>query len=270
MMSKEGRRRLNWFLTEQVGINLLRILKFPAGLVRYLKDYQTFRRKIAGQVPENVFLWPCMHDWYDQAGATKNEYFWQDLFVAKMIHDAAPVKHVDVGSRLDGFVAHLASFREVEVFDIRPLKAAIPGVTFRQADMMKTESILEDYADSVSCLHAIEHFGLGRYGDPIDVFGSQRGLASLARMVKPGGILYLSCPFGKNAVYFNAHRTIDPMTMTHWAAEYGLRRKSLYIFDSVNQVFVQPINDDGMNKMTDVKDFTLAFYIFEKTGLPIK
>ena len=38
-----------------------------------------------------------------------------------MIYAARPEKHVDVGSRVDGFVAHVASFREIEVFDVRPI-----------------------------------------------------------------------------------------------------------------------------------------------------
>lgn len=51
---------------------------------------------------------PCLHDRYEEAGTTESEYFWQDLLVARMIHDAEPQKHVDIGSRVDGFVAHVA------------------------------------------------------------------------------------------------------------------------------------------------------------------
>ena len=43
----------------------------------------------------------------------------------------------------------------------------MPGVVFRQADLMNPVSLPitagEGYCDSLSCLHAIEHFGLGRY-----------------------------------------------------------------------------------------------------------
>lgn len=93
--------------------------------------------------------------------------------VARAIHTAKPVKHVDIGSRVDGFVAHVASFREIEVFDVRPISTAVPGVLFRQADLMDSPSLPADtegggYCDSLSCLHAIEHFGLGRYGDTVD------------------------------------------------------------------------------------------------------
>lgn len=38
-------------------------------------------------------------------------YFHLDLFVVRRIHEGKPIKHADVGSMIDGFVAHIASFR---------------------------------------------------------------------------------------------------------------------------------------------------------------
>ena len=84
---------------------------------------------------------PCLHDRYEEGGAANSEYFWQDLLVARAIHEAQPVKHVDIGSRVDGFVAHVASFREIEVFDVRPMSTVVPGVVFRQADLMNPASL---------------------------------------------------------------------------------------------------------------------------------
>jgi SAM-dependent methyltransferase len=75
-----------------------------------------------------------------------------------------------------------------------------------------------DYAagslDSVSSLHVVEHVGLGRYGDALDPHGSERALSELARVVAPGGRLYVSVPIGRETVCFNAHRVFDPDTIT--------------------------------------------------------
>jgi len=68
-------------------------------------------------------------------------------------------------------VAHVAAFRPIEVFDIRPLHSTVANITFVQADMMQLSSELVECTDTLSCLHTIEHFGLGRYGDPIRVNG---------------------------------------------------------------------------------------------------
>jgi hypothetical protein len=40
--------------------------------------------------------------------------------------------------------------------------------------------------DSISCLHALEHFGLGRYGDRLDPNGHETGFLKLLDMLKPG------------------------------------------------------------------------------------
>ncbi|HUI44639.1 MAG TPA: DUF268 domain-containing protein [Nitrospirota bacterium] len=62
--------------------------------------------------------------------------------------------------------------------------------------------------DSLSSLCVTEHIGLGRYGDPIDPWGSEKAVAELKRVLSPGGNLLFSVPVDSaNKVYFNAHRT---------------------------------------------------------------
>jgi len=152
---------------------------------------------------------PYPHEKKQQSGTAKGHYFHQDLLVARRIHERNPDRHVDVGSRIDGFVAHVASYRTIEVLDIRPLDSKIPNITFKQADLMSLPIDMSGYCDSLSCLHAIKHFGLGRYGDPIDFEGHIKGLNTLHAIVKPGGTLYLSCPIGPQRIEFNAHRVFD-------------------------------------------------------------
>jgi hypothetical protein len=141
-----------------------------------------------------------------QSGTSKGHYFHQDLLVAQRIYDNKPEKHVDVGSRVDGFVSHVAAFRDIEVLDIRPMDSKIRNIKFKQANLMTPPPEMSSYCDSLSCLHAIEHFGLGRYGDPIDFEGHIKGLISLHTLLKPSGTLYLSCPIGPQRIEFNAHR----------------------------------------------------------------
>ena len=154
-------------------------------------------------------LYLCAGDRYARAGSTQNHYFWQDLLVAQKIAAARPARHVDVGSRIDGFVAHVAAFREIEIIDIRAMPEKIPNVRFRQADMMRLDPALAGYTSSLSCLHALEHFGLGRYGDPIDFEGHEKGFQSLHQLLSPDGTLYFSVPIGPLRIEFNAHRVFS-------------------------------------------------------------
>ena len=136
-------------------------------------------------------------------------YYHQDLHVANRIFTNEPEKHVDIGSRIDGFVANVASFREIEVFDIRALDHNIKNIKFKQVDFSDPALSLDNYCDSISSLHAIEHFGLGRYGDPIDAEGHLKGLDNIYRVLRVGGIFYLSVPIGTQRVEFNAQRVFS-------------------------------------------------------------
>ena len=136
-------------------------------------------------------------------------YFHMDLLVSQMVFKNKPIKHVDVGSRVDGFVAHVAAFRPIEIFDIRPIESKVENIKFIQADFMVPDSKLANYADSISCLHAIEHFGLGRYNDPIDVNGHKKGLENMYHVLQKGGKFYFATPMGPLRVEFNGHRVFS-------------------------------------------------------------
>jgi len=156
----------------------------------------------------------------DASSGSLGAYFHQDQCVARWIYQNSPARHVDIGSRIDGFIGNLSIFREVEVLDIRPQTQAVTNIVFHQLDLM-AELPIEwiECTDSLSCLHTIEHFGLGRYGDPIDTSGHLKGLSQMKRMVKPGGLFYLSTPIGPQRVEFNAHRIFAAATMLEWFSD---------------------------------------------------
>lgn len=194
-----------------MGIVPMQTLTFIRNLPGYFTDYQ----KIKNQLVQtgNKSLWPVktlvpvLHDKADESGILKGAYFHQDLLVAKKIFKRKPAKHVDIGSRTDGFVAHVSIFMPIEVIDIRPQSSNVENIHFLQADLMSPlPSHLIGYSESVSSLHAIEHFGLGRYGDPLDVNGYKKALDNIYQMLKDDGVFYFSVPLGGQRIEFNAHR----------------------------------------------------------------
>jgi SAM-dependent methyltransferase len=154
-------------------------------------------------------LFPCYKDKCDNAGILPQHYFFQDLYVAQRIYQNNPKKHIDIGSRIDGFVAHVASYRKIEIYDIRPMKISIPNVNFTQADLMNLSEKDYECTDSISCLHAIEHFGLGRYGDDICFDGYLLGFQNIYKMLQKGGKFYFSVPMGHQRIEFHAHRVFS-------------------------------------------------------------
>ena len=169
-------------------LNPLKTVKSIASLPWYLRQRKTFKSMGSGLKERDwlVTSYPILLDRNLEA-ASLGEYFWQDLFVAKEIIAHNPIRHVDVGSRIDGFIAHLACVRKVEVFDIRPLTSEIQNVEFTQWDITDPNPTLNGSADCVSCLHTLEHIGLGRYGDKLDPDGWKIGLKSLVDLVAWGG-----------------------------------------------------------------------------------
>lgn len=166
--------------------------------------------------------------------------------MARRVFEAAPEKHVDVGSRIDGFVAHVASFRPIEVLDVRPLSSTIPNVSFTQADVTSDRFALVDYCDSASSLHAVEHFGLGRYGDRVDFEGHLKGLANIGRMLKPGGAFYLSVPIGPRRIEFNAHRVFSVAHLLELLEGAFRVDRFSYVNDARDLIRDAPLTPEGV------------------------
>jgi hypothetical protein len=243
-----------------VNINPLSIARSLIGIPRFLSDRRQFFRSV-NEHEWPIRSYPILSEWNSES-ANLGEYFWQDLFVAKQIISENPARHVDVGSRVDGFIAHLACIRPVEVFDIRPLTARIDNVSFNQWDATNPDPKLTGVADCVSCLHTLEHIGLGRYGDPIDPDGWKKGLSSLARLVMPGGGLWLSVPIGIQHVEFNAHRVFAPKTINDEAKLHHLKLSEFHFLEG--ECLNQSLSiDNDFERLASV-NYALGIFYFKK------
>lgn len=238
-------------------------LGFDVRKIPTYKYYFQYRRdrsewlKQGGKISHNYML---LGDYSDNAGITKGHYFHQDLLVARLINEHNPQRHVDIASRVDGFVAHVASFREIEVIDIRPLqRSEHKNIKFQQGDLMSPQNL--GNTDSLSCLHAIEHFGMGRYTDSIDVEGTNKGITNLVDLVSPGGRLYISFPVGQDEVHFNAHRIHHPKTILSHASIS--KHMKLLRFDFVDDDGDLHLNIDIAEVDPQTK-YGCGIYTFEK------
>lgn len=189
------------------GINLIHLFYWIKNIPRYLTTYSKIKKKWAREFWNINLSYPCLHDKDDDSWTARWHYFHQDLLIAQKIFKNNPKKHVDIWSRVDWFCAHVATFREIEVLDIRKNDSVIDNIIFIQWDATAENTKYVEYADSVSCLHAIEHFWLWRYWDPINVNGHLKGIEFINKMLKKDWILYFSTPIGKEQrIEFNAHR----------------------------------------------------------------
>lgn len=254
-------KKIDWFLIDQLGINLRKMFHAFVRIPSFFVGYYRFSSQYSG-----IIHWaPCLHDKDEQAGSVNNEYFWQDLLVAQKIYDKKPDSHVDIGSRVDGFISNVACFREIDVIDIRPIRTVIPNVNFIQADLTALDDVVNSSYDSVSCLHALEHFGLGRYGDPIDCDGFLLGLRNIAGLIYEGGELYLSVPIGIERVEFNANWVFDPRTIVTSAKLARLELTELTVISQDGNVYVSSFDESALGGLA-VKNYNLGVFTFVKLG----
>lgn len=177
-----------------------------AKLYSLLNTHQTMQIK-------EEYNWKIYADKFESAGQI-HDYFWQDLWAARKIYKNSPSKHYDIGSRIDGFVAHLLAFMDnVNLIDIRPLEREVDGLEFACADATNLNSFDDDSIESLSALCSLEHFGLGRYGDKVDPDACYKCFDAIGRKVKGGGDIYLSVPVGFEHIEFNAHRVFYASTI---------------------------------------------------------
>lgn len=197
-------------ILRQFGIDPILFVNSMRGILLYLSDYHKIKiQKGADSTFNFKYSYPRFGDRFSFSGTMSGHYFHQDLYVARKIFKYNPKRHVDIGSRTDGFVAHVAVFREIEIIDIREQSSKISNVHFKKADLMQLPDDLIGSCDSISSLHAIEHFGLGRYGDPIDYNGYLKALNNIKKMLKKDGKFYFSVPIGEQRIEFNAHRVFS-------------------------------------------------------------
>jgi SAM-dependent methyltransferase len=241
-----------------MGFDFIKFLNFLKNFPFFIIQYYKFKRKYDG----NLEFLPCLHDKNDEAGNSKGEYFLQDLYVAKRIFNANPIRHLDVGSSFDGFVAHVASYREIDVLDIRPINSKLPGIKFKQFDLMNPIVDNDEKYDSISCLHALEHFGLGRYGDPINIDGHEKGLENISELLTPNGLLYLSVPIGISRVEFNANRVFSPNYIIKLA---NSKKLSLIDFILIKDGLINEnyMDQKLIEKLEGIR-YALGIFIFKK------
>jgi SAM-dependent methyltransferase len=175
-------------------------------LFSYFKDYYLYKK-----LPKNSDIQVKTRDLFpritDKTSTTDIDpvYFIQGCWCAKKVFEAKPSKHYDIASQAL-MVGIISQFTPTTMIDIRPLSVSIPGLSFIKGDILHLP-FKDEEVQSLSSICVIEHIGLGRYGDTLDQFGTEKAAKEISRVLAKNGRLYISVPIdSENRTYFNAHR----------------------------------------------------------------
>jgi hypothetical protein len=226
---------------------------------RFLADYLRFRKmakngRLSLQWRDR---YPCLDERTAMTGFDRH-YLYHPAWAARVLADTKPDCHVDISSALH-FCSLVSAFVPVRFFDYRPAEISLSNLESGQADICALP-FSNGSIRSLSCMHVVEHVGLGRYGDPLDPEGDLKAMAELKRVLAPGGDLLFVVPVGKPRIQYNAHRIYSYDQVRGAFAGFELKEFSLIPDDRANGDLIR----NAAPEMTDRQSYGCGCFWFRR------
>ena len=201
--------------------------------------------------------YPCLED---RTFTTEfdRHYIFHPAWAARVLAQTKPEFHVDISSSLH-FCTLVSAFIPVRFYDYRPVNLKLGNLTSGQADLISLP--FEDKSiPSISCMHVVEHIGLGRYGDPLDYNGDIKAIRELKRVLAPGGTLLFVVPIGSPKIMFNAHRIYSYDQITGCFSDLELREFALIPDDPAGEGLIR----HAAKEMADEQTYGCGCFWFRR------
>jgi SAM-dependent methyltransferase len=182
---------------------------------------------------QGYYRFPCLDDDTSVTGFDAH-YIYHVAWAVKKVFENKPAHHIDISSSLN-FCTSICSVIPTTFIDYRPARLILDQLTCKSGDITDDSQWQENTYDSVSCMHVVEHIGLGRYGDKLDINGDLTAMSNLMKIVKPGGRLLFVAPTGIPEIYFNAHRVYSAQWIIDFFSSQFELNEFYYIFSDINK-----------------------------------
>jgi len=184
-------------------------------------------------------------------------YIYHPAWAIRILKNINPEKHIDISSTLH-FCSMLSAFIYTEFYDFRPAQLNLNNLESKKADL--THLPFENNSiKSLSCMHTVEHIGLGRYGDKLDPDGDLKAIEELKRVLAIGGNLLFVVPIGKPKIVFNAHRIYSYNQIISYFRNINLKSFSL-VTDTNNFI------PNASKTVADKQNFGCGCFWFKKSN----
>ena len=149
-------------------------------------------------------FYPCVDD-NQKETYFDTHYIYHPAWAVRILQQTKPTEHVDISSTLH-FCSILSAFLPVRFYDYRPANVMLSQLSTGFADLQNLDFPVGSIP-SLSCMHTVEHVGLGRYGEPIDYDGNIKAMLQLKKVLSNKGNFLFVVPIGEiPKIIFNAHR----------------------------------------------------------------
>lgn len=175
---------------------------------------------------------------------------------------------LDVGSAGSVLPSVLAVTNRVTCLDVRKWPLKVPNLTSIQSDLFQLKgSLLKPKGfgpfDVITCISAVEHFGLARFGDQKDANGDIKGVAILRSFLKPKGLMILTAPFGQPTVAYPIHRVYDSSRFLRMTA--GLKILDKQFFGPIEREhFYRPCTEEETYSVDTAKGYAIICCLLQK------
>ena len=224
-----------------------RILLF----VFFMLEFNEFKRRAEQNGKRFVPKWRNIYPrLYDKTSTTvfDTHYVYHPAWAVRVLARIGPASHVDISSTLN-FSTMLSAFIPVKFYDYRMANLSLSNLTSESADLTALP-FENDSIESLSCMHTVEHVGLGRYGDSLDPEGDLKAINELKRVVAPGGNLLFVVPVGKSKVMFNAHRIYSYEQIIEQFDGFELEEFSLIPDDALARGMILGASPEEVDRQT--------------------
>ena len=191
--------------------------------------------------------YPCL---YEKDGVLDfdKHYVYHTAWAARILKKINPACHIDISSYIY-FSSIVSAFIPIQYYEFRPHNITLSGLTAHYADLLALP-FKNDSIQSLSCMHVVEHIGLGRYGEAMDPDADVKAMRELKRVLAVGGNLLFVVPLGKSRIMFNAHRIYSYEYLMEYFRELDLMEFSLIPDNTTSEDFMQNPPCEIVNNQT--------------------
>lgn len=240
---------------------LSRTRRRTSSFLWFSREYLRFQ-EMAGSPARLPLRWgdrlPCTDD-RTASTAFDRHYVYHLAWAARVLARTRPSSHVDIGSSLH-FCTIVSAFLPVRFFDYRSAELPLENLSSDAADLCALP-FGDRSIPSLSCMHVVEHVGLGRYGDPLDPDGDLKAIRELRRVLAPQGTLLFVVPVGRPRIQFNAHRIYDHRQIPEYFPDLVLEEFALIPDDPRDGALVV----DPPPGLADRQSYGCGCFLFRRT-----